>query len=92
MSTYDLLEYALKIGNRYNVDLLEVRGDDIAHVTISSEKMNVKDTRVFRRVGIGVRTYIKGSTGYSFTTILSKESIKKLVKDESGNFQLELIS
>jgi len=72
---------ALKYGETLNADLLEVRGEDVANTTISSEKMNIKDTRVFRRVGIGVRAYINGATGYFFTTRLSKESIRKAVQD-----------
>jgi TldD protein len=75
------MNYALKIGERFDVDLVEVRGEDIAHSTIVSEKMNVKDTRVFRRVGIGIRVYKKGATGYSFTTWLSKKSIKMMVQN-----------
>lgn len=72
--------HALSYGKSLNADLLEVRGEDVAHIIVSSEKMNVKDTRVFRRVGIGVRAYIDGATGYSFTTRLSKESIRQIVK------------
>lgn len=81
LSTYNSMNYALKIGERFNVDLIEVRGEDIAHTTIFSEKMNLKDIRVFRRVGIGIRAYKNGATGYSFTTWLSKKSIKVMVQN-----------
>ena len=54
------MDYALKIGEQCDVDLIEVRGEDVAHTTILSEKMNVKDTRMFRRVGVGIRTYKNG--------------------------------
>lgn len=75
------MTYALKIGQRFNVDLIEVRGEDVANTTIFSEKINVKDTRVFRSVGIGLRAYKNGATGYSFTTWLSKKSIKVMVQN-----------
>jgi predicted Zn-dependent protease len=55
------MTYALKIGEQFNVDLIEVRGEDIEHTTIFSEKMNLKDTKVFRRVGIGIRAYKNGA-------------------------------
>jgi len=74
------MEYALSYCESLNTNLVEVRADDIAHITISSEKMNVKDTRIFRRVGLGIRAYINGATGYSFTTRFSKEAIRKIVK------------
>ena len=75
------MEQALKYGEDLGADLVEVRGDDVGHVTISSEKMTVKDTRVFRLVGVGVRAYVKGATGYSFTTRLSKESVMDVVRN-----------
>lgn len=81
LSTYDFMTYALKIGEQFNVDLIEVRGEDIEHTTIFSEKMNLKDTKVFRRVGIGIRAYKNGATGYSFTTWLSKKSIKVMIQN-----------
>lgn len=79
LSVFDAMQQALKYGEQYGADLLEIRGDDVAHVTISSEKLNIKDTRVFRRIGIGVRAYVNGATGYSFTTLLSKPSVKDVV-------------
>ena len=81
LPVHELMERALRFGEDLNADLLEVRGDDIGHVTVSSEKMVVKDTRVFRLVGVGVRAYVKGATGYSFTTRLSEESVKDVVRN-----------
>jgi TldD protein len=76
---YDLAELAIRCGKKQNPDLLEVRGEDIAHTTILSEKMTVKETRVFRRVGVGIRAYVGGATGYSFTTRSSPAVIEKAV-------------
>jgi len=81
LSVYEAMERALGFGEDLDADLVEVRGDDVGHVTVSSEKMDVKDTRVFRLVGIGVRAYVKGATGYSYTTRLSKESVKDVVRN-----------
>ena len=76
----DLMEQALRYGDSLKADLLEVRGEDIEHATIFSEKTEVKTTRVFRRTGIGVRAYANGATGYSFTTRLSMESVEEAVQ------------
>ena len=80
LNVENLMEYALKYGDGLKADLLEVRGEDIEHATILSEKKEVKTTRVFRRTGIGVRVYTNGATGYSFTTRLSMESVQEAVQ------------
>lgn len=72
---FDLLEYGLRKAEKLGADFVEARFDDLATREFRMEKKIVKDVKNFRRVGIGIHTFYKGATGYSFTVELSKKAV-----------------
>lgn len=74
---FDLLQYSLKKGEESGADFVEARFDDLFIRELLVEKQIVKDVKTLRRVGIGINTYCRGATGYSFTVDLSKKAIAK---------------
>ena len=71
----DVLQYAVKKGEESGAEFVEARFDDLSIREILMEKTVVKDVKTLRRVGIGINTYYRGATGYSFAVDLSKNAI-----------------
>lgn len=72
---FELLQYGVKNGETLGADFVETRFDDLFIREIVMEKKVVKDVKTLRRVGVGINTYYRGATGYSFSVDLSKEAI-----------------
>ncbi len=75
MPLIELLQYAIKKGEKLGADFVEARFDDLSIRELLVEKKTVKDVKTLRRRGIGINTYHHGATGYSFTVDLSKNAI-----------------
>ncbi len=72
---FELLQYSIKKGEEFGADFVEARFDDLSIREILMEKKVVKDVKTLRRVGVGIYTYYRGATGYSFSVDLSKKAI-----------------
>jgi TldD protein len=72
---FELLQHAIREGEKLGAEFVEARYDDLFMREILVEKKTVKDVKTLHRIGIGVYTYYKGATGYSFTVDLSKKSV-----------------
>lgn len=77
---FDLLEHAVKTGERLGARLVEARLDDFYIREIRTEMDEVKDVKNVRRIGIGVNIYYNGASGYSFETNPSRETIENATK------------
>lgn len=84
MAIRDLLAYGLREAERLHLPFAELRGEDIARNSISSEKGEIKTTDSLQSVGIGVRVIKTGVSGYSYTTQLAEESVREAVKRAAG--------
>ena len=72
---FDLLEHAVKAGEKLGAKFVEARVDDLSSREIRTEMTEVKDVKTMRRAGVGVTVYCEGATGYSFATQLSKKAV-----------------
>jgi TldD protein len=74
---FDLLQQAIKTGEKLKVRFVEARVDDLSSREITAEMAEVKDVKTARRVGVGVTVYSEGATGYSFSTQPSKNAVEE---------------
>jgi len=74
---FDLMQHAVKTGEKLGAKFVEARVDDLSSREISTEMAEVKDVKTMRRVGVGVTVYNEGATGYSFATQLSKKAVEE---------------
>ena len=72
---FELLQYGVKKGEELGADFVEARFDNLSIREILVEKKVVKDVKTLRRVGMGLYTYYRGATGYSFSVDLSKKAV-----------------
>jgi TldD protein len=77
---FDLIQHAIKTGEKLRARFVEARGDDLSSREIRTEMTEVKDVKTMRRVGVGVTVYNEGATGYSFTAEISKQAIEDATK------------
>jgi TldD protein len=94
---FELLEYGVKKAEELGADFVEARFDDLLAREILVENKQVRDVKNVRRAGIGIHTFYKGSTGYSFSVDLSKKAISeaavrslKIAKTSSTISQMKL--
>lgn len=74
---FDLLQRAIRKGEKLGVGFVEARYDDFSIREIQTEMEEVRDVKTMCRVGIGVNVYYKGASGYSFATKLSKKAVEE---------------
>ncbi|RLF18155.1 MAG: TldD/PmbA family protein [Thermoprotei archaeon] len=75
----DLLEYAVNIARELGASFAEARGEDSESMRIEVRDRVTKAISYGRIKGISVRVLYNGAWGFSATSILSKDSIKKAV-------------
>jgi len=69
------LDYASKAGASFT----EARGEKTTKFKISLENDKVNQASYDIKIGIGIRIFLNGSAGFSFTNKLNKQSIKETV-------------
>jgi TldD protein len=74
---FEPLQYAIRKAEELGAEFVEARFDDFFIREILVEKKVVKDVKTLRRTGMGLYTYYRGATGYSFTVDLSKKAIEE---------------
>ena len=74
---FDLMQHAVKMGEKLGARFVEARMDDLSSREISTEMAEVKDVKTMRRIGVGVTVYYEGATGYSFATQPSKKAVEE---------------
>ena len=73
----DLLALAVRAGEEAGAELVEARGEDITVFSMRSEKKTVKLVDYKRIVGVGVRVFADGATGYAYTNMLTREAVRE---------------
>ncbi|NHJ32980.1 MAG: TldD/PmbA family protein [Asgard group archaeon] len=81
---FDILRYGLDVGEKLGADNVEARIDDLQLRTLIKENKKIKETNINRRSGLGITTYYKGVSGYSYTANLEKKAVKECVKNAFG--------
>ncbi len=77
----DLLEEGISRGEELGAKLVEARFDDLHIKEIRTEKMEVKDVKTLRRIGIGLNIYYRGASGYSFAAEMSKKAVREAAEN-----------
>ncbi len=73
---FDLIQHAVKTGEKLGARFVEARVDDLSSREISTEMSEVKDVKTMRRVGVGVTVWDEGARGYSFATQIIVSSVR----------------
>ncbi len=73
----DLLRLAVEVGEKAGAEFVEARGEDTIEFSMHSEKMEVKQVNHSRRVGVGIRVFLRGATGYAYTSMLTRSSVRE---------------
>lgn len=71
------LQKCVEHGEKLGADFVEARYDDLILRTLQRINDTWKDIVLRSRVGVGIVSYCNGASGYSFTSSLAQEDLKK---------------
>ena len=74
------LEKCVEHGEKLGAEFVEARYDDLILRTLQRINNTWKDIVLRSRVGVGIVSYCEGTSGYSFTSSLTQEDLKKTVE------------
>lgn len=77
----DLLEKILAYGNSFNPDYLEIRVVERNITSISIKDNNIESSSVGSEYGVGIRALVNGAWGFSSSSIINEDILKKATKD-----------
>ncbi|HML02269.1 MAG TPA: TldD/PmbA family protein [Candidatus Bathyarchaeia archaeon] len=76
----DLMDKAIKHAISTGARFAEVKGEDTKTLTIGAINREIRTVSQVSNVGVGVRTFFKKSSGFSFSNVLDEKNIFRAVE------------